>query len=109
MRLVEGLPLAIELAAARVRMMGIGQIIERLRDRFKLLASGKAEGRHATLKAAIDSSWELLQPWERAAFAQRTRTRSRERIRWRSPRPRREGRRGRMRWVLWPCGSPPET
>jgi predicted ATPase/Tfp pilus assembly protein PilF len=69
-RLVDGLPLAIELAAARMRMLGIGQIVERLKDRFRLLAGGTGEGRHATLRAAIDSSWELLEPWERAAFAQ---------------------------------------
>jgi predicted ATPase len=69
-RLVDGLPLAIELAAARLRILGIGQIVERLGNRFQLLAGGKTEGRHATLRAAIDSSWELLKPWEKAAFAQ---------------------------------------
>jgi len=66
----EALPLAVELAAARTRMMTPAQISERMRDRFKLLAGGSGSGRHATLKAAIAGSWELLQPWERAACAQ---------------------------------------
>ena len=70
-RLVEGIPLAIELAAGRVQVMTPAQIVERMRDRFRVLAGGVvAGGRHATLKAAIDSSWELLRPWEKAAFAQ---------------------------------------
>jgi predicted ATPase len=68
-RLVEGLPLAIELAAARIRMMSPAQIVERMRERFRLLA-GSGGGRHATMRAAIDGSWELLDPWEQAAFAQ---------------------------------------
>ena len=70
-RLLDGLPLAIELAAARVRVMSPVQIVERLKDRFTLLAGarGVAE-RQATLKAAIDWSWDLLSPWEQAALAQ---------------------------------------
>ena len=70
-RLLDGLPLAIELAAARVRVMSPGQIVDRLKDRFRLLAGAKgAAARQATLKAAIDWSWDLLTPWEQAALAQ---------------------------------------
>ena len=69
--LLDGLPLAIELAAARVRVLAPAQIVERLRDRFALLAGARgAAARQATLKAAIDWSWDLLAPWEQAAFAQ---------------------------------------
>ena len=72
---VEGIPLAIELAAARVRVMTPEQIAGRMRDRFRILGtsgerSDAADRRHATLRAAIDGSWELLQPWEKSAFAQ---------------------------------------
>ncbi len=72
---VEGIPLAIELAAARVRVMTPEQIVGRMRDRFRMLATpgdrlDAADRRHATLRAAIDGSWELLRPWERSAFAQ---------------------------------------
>ena len=70
-RLLDGLPLAIELAAARVRMLSPAQIVQRLGQRFQLLAGARgAAARQATLKAAIDWSWELLAPWEQAALAQ---------------------------------------
>ncbi|MGZ8259433.1 MAG: ATP-binding protein [Caldimonas sp.] len=70
-RLLDGLPLAIELAAARVRVMSPAQIVERLKDRFTLLAGAHGmAGRQATLKAAIDWSWDLLLPWEKGALAQ---------------------------------------
>lgn len=68
-RLLDGLPLAIELAAARVRVLSPEQIVERLKDRFKLLAGG-VSARQATLKAAIDWSWNLLSHWEQVALAQ---------------------------------------
>jgi len=68
--LLEGLPLAIELAAARVGMMTPAKILERLTDRFRLLARANESGRHASLRAAIDGTWELLLAWEKAAFAQ---------------------------------------
>ena len=70
-RLLDGLPLAIELAAARVRVLSPAQIVERMRDRFALLAGARgAAARQATLRAAIDWSWDLLAPWEQEAFAQ---------------------------------------
>ena len=69
--LLDGMPLAIELAAARVRLLSPAQIVERLRDRFALLAGARGTvARQATLRAAIDWSWELLSPSEQAAFAQ---------------------------------------
>jgi predicted ATPase/Tfp pilus assembly protein PilF len=70
-RLLDGLPLAIELAAARTRVLSPAQLVVRLSDRFRLLAGAHgAAARQATMRAAIDWSWDLLTPWERAAFAQ---------------------------------------
>ncbi|MEO8134144.1 MAG: tetratricopeptide repeat protein [Betaproteobacteria bacterium] len=70
-RLLDGLPLAIELAAARIRVLSPAQLVERMRDRFSLLAGARgAAARQATLRAAIDWSWDLLTHWEQAAFAQ---------------------------------------
>ncbi len=70
-RLLDGLPLAVELAAARVRVLSPAQIVVRMQDRFKLLAGARGvAARQATLKAAIDWSWDLLAPWEQAALAQ---------------------------------------
>ncbi|GAC70448.1 putative AfsR family transcriptional regulator [Gordonia soli NBRC 108243] len=61
-RRLDGLPLAIELAAARVRTMSVGEIADRLSERFALLRSGDrtAPDRHRTLSAVIEWSWELL-------------------------------------------------
>jgi predicted ATPase/class 3 adenylate cyclase/Tfp pilus assembly protein PilF len=70
-QLLDGLPLAIELAAARVRVLSLAQIVLRMKDRFVLLTGARgAAARQATLKAAIDWSWELLTPSEQAALAQ---------------------------------------
>ena len=70
-RLLDGLPLAIELAAARVRALSPAQLLERLRDRFRVLSGARgAAARQATLRAAIDWSWQLLEPWEQSALAQ---------------------------------------
>ncbi|MDQ2927837.1 MAG: tetratricopeptide repeat protein, partial [Pseudomonadota bacterium] len=70
-RLLDGLPLAIELAAARVRALSPAQIVQRLANRFSLLAGARGPAaRQATLRAAIDWSWDLLAPWEKAALAQ---------------------------------------
>ncbi len=69
--LLDGLPLAIELAAARVPLLSPAQIVQRLQDRFALLGTAQgAAARQQTLKATIDWSWALLQPWEQAALAQ---------------------------------------
>jgi len=61
-RTLDGMPLAIELAAARVGALSVEQIAARLRDRFQLLASGDrtAPPRQQTLRAAVDWSYELL-------------------------------------------------
>ena len=66
------LPLAVELAAARIRVLGPAEMSERLDDRFQLLRGGRREGpaRHSSLKAAIDWSWALLEPWAKLALAQ---------------------------------------
>ncbi|MEU5209971.1 BTAD domain-containing putative transcriptional regulator [Streptomyces sp. NPDC020742] len=66
-RALDGMPLAIELAAARLRTMSIGQLANRLDDRFRLLTSGSrtALPRHKTLRAVVDWSWELLTEAER--------------------------------------------
>ncbi|MFG2533237.1 BTAD domain-containing putative transcriptional regulator [Streptomyces sp. NPDC048516] len=66
-RALDGMPLAIELAAARLRTMSIDQLAHRLDDRFRLLTSGSrtALPRHKTLRAAVDWSWELLTDAER--------------------------------------------
>ena len=70
-KLLDGLPLAIELAAARVRVLSPSKLLARMSERFQLLASsGKRHDRQATLRATFDWSWELLQPAERAALAQ---------------------------------------
>jgi predicted ATPase len=68
---LDGLPLAIELAAARVRTMTPAQIEERLRDRFALLTTGdrSAPERHRTLEAVIAWSWDLLDDHARWALA----------------------------------------
>ncbi|HVK64595.1 MAG TPA: AAA family ATPase [Polyangium sp.] len=71
-RRVDGIPLAIELCAARMGVLAPGQILDRLARRFELLVTGArgAPARKATLRGAIDSSWDLLAPWEKDALAQ---------------------------------------
>jgi predicted ATPase len=66
-RRLDGLPLAIELAAARLRSMPVEQIAARLTDRFRLLTGGSrtALPRHRTLLAVVEWSWELLSEDER--------------------------------------------
>jgi predicted ATPase/DNA-binding NarL/FixJ family response regulator len=61
-RTLDGVPLAIELAAARIRALSVEQIAARIDDRFRLLASGDrtAPLRQQTLQAAVDWSFELL-------------------------------------------------
>lgn len=66
-RRLDGLPLAIELAAARLRILTPRQIADRLDDRFRLLTSGSRTvlPRQQTLRAVVDWSWELLDEDER--------------------------------------------
>ncbi len=66
-RRLDGLPLAIELAAARLRTLSLAEISRRLADRFRLLTGGSrtALPRHRTLRAVVEWSWELLAPAER--------------------------------------------
>ncbi|MFG2975008.1 BTAD domain-containing putative transcriptional regulator [Streptomyces sp. NPDC048331] len=66
-RALDGIPLAIELAAARLRTMDVEQLATRLDDRFRLLTDGArtAQRRHRTLRAVVDWSWELLTEAER--------------------------------------------
>jgi predicted ATPase/DNA-binding CsgD family transcriptional regulator len=70
-RRLDGLPLAIELAAARVGQMPVEEIISRLDDRFALLTHGgrTALPRHQTLESAIVWSYDLLEMDDRAAFS----------------------------------------
>ena len=67
-RALDGMPLAIELAAARMRSMTAEQVAARLDDRFRLLTGGSrtALPRHQTLRAVVDWSWDLLEGGERA-------------------------------------------
>ena len=67
-RRLDGLPLAIELAAARLRTLPVAEIATRLSDRFRLLAGGSrtAVPRHRTLRAVVEWSWDLLSPAEKA-------------------------------------------
>jgi predicted ATPase/DNA-binding SARP family transcriptional activator len=67
-RALDGMPLAIELAAVWLRTLTPGQLAERLDDRFALLTGGSrtALPRHRTLRAVVDWSWDLLEPAEQA-------------------------------------------
>ncbi len=66
-RRLDGLPLAIELAAARLRSLSPRQLADRLDDRFRLLTGGSRTllPRQQTLRAVVDWSWDLLDPAER--------------------------------------------
>jgi predicted ATPase len=70
-RRVDGLPLAIELAAARTRLLAPQEILKRLRSDFELLSSKSADlpARQQTLRATLDWSYELLAPGERSLLA----------------------------------------
>ncbi|WP_435856758.1 AfsR/SARP family transcriptional regulator [Streptomyces longwoodensis] len=69
-RRLDGLPLAIELAAARLRLLTPRQIADRLDDRFRLLTSGSRTvlPRQQTLRAVVDWSWDLLDEPERTVL-----------------------------------------
>ncbi|WP_433347384.1 BTAD domain-containing putative transcriptional regulator [Micromonospora sp. CA-111912] len=66
-RALDGLPLAIELAAARLRALPVAEVAARLDDRFRLLSMGSraATPRHRTLRAVVEWSWDLLNDAER--------------------------------------------
>ncbi len=66
-RALDGMPLAIELAAARLRTLPVAEVADRLDDRFALLSCGSrtAAPRHRTLRAVIEWSWDLLDEHER--------------------------------------------
>ncbi|MGW6739014.1 ATP-binding protein [Streptomyces sp. NPDC055013] len=70
-RRLDGIPLAIELAAGRLRMLSVRQVLERLDDRFRLLTGGGRDGlpRHRTLRTAVGWSHELCTPEERLLWA----------------------------------------
>ncbi len=67
---LDGLPLALELAAAKVRVMSVEEVERRLGDRFALLRGGSRDApeRHRTLLAVIDWSWNLLTEEEQGAL-----------------------------------------
>jgi predicted ATPase/DNA-binding CsgD family transcriptional regulator len=69
---LDGMPLAIELAAARVEALGAVELADRLDDRFGLLTAGDraAAGRHQSLAAAVEWSYRLLDEGERRVFRQ---------------------------------------
>ncbi|MFF5715350.1 BTAD domain-containing putative transcriptional regulator [Streptomyces buecherae] len=69
-RRLDGLPLAIELAAARLRLLSPRQLADRLDDRFRLLTTGSRTllPRQQTLRAVVDWSWDLLDARERAVL-----------------------------------------
>ncbi|MES9602826.1 BTAD domain-containing putative transcriptional regulator [Actinomadura sp. NPDC000929] len=69
-RRLDGIPLALELAATRVRALGADELAARLDDRFRLLSAGRRDvpRRQRTLRAAIDWSWDLLTGPERAVL-----------------------------------------
>jgi non-specific serine/threonine protein kinase len=69
-RKLDGIPLAIELAAVRLRSMSAGEIASRLDDRFRILGSARPlTGRHRTLRAAVRWSYELCTPAEQRLWA----------------------------------------
>ena len=69
-RRLDGIPLAVELAAARVTSMGPGEIADLLDERFQLLTGGRRRGveRHQTLRATVDWSYSLLDARDRVVF-----------------------------------------
>ncbi len=69
---LDHMPLAIELAAARIPVLSPAQMLERLDKRFELLRSSARDltPRQRTMRGAMDWGWDLLEPWERVALAQ---------------------------------------
>jgi non-specific serine/threonine protein kinase len=70
-RRLEGIPLALELAAVRLRGMPVEELLARLSDRFRVLGAARtATGRHRTLRAAVSWSYELCTPAEQRLWAE---------------------------------------
>ncbi len=68
---LDHLPLAIELAAGRLSVISLEALASRMERRFRVLRGRRDPAdRHATLRRALDDSWEILEPWERAALIQ---------------------------------------
>ena len=69
---LEGIPLAIELAAARMRALDVKTLSERLSNRLDALSAGPhaSKERHGSLRAALEWSWATCEEWERRALAQ---------------------------------------
>jgi class 3 adenylate cyclase/predicted ATPase len=63
-------PLALELAAARTRVVTVAGLRERLNQRFRVLVGGKGERRHHTMQAVLDGSWDALSATDQSALAQ---------------------------------------
>jgi len=104
-RRLDGLPLALELAAVRTRVLSVEQILDRLTDRFALLTGGgrAALPRHQTLRTTIDWSHDLLTATEqtllrRLCVCSPAGSRSTTSRRW----ARRRTCRRRTRWTCWP-------
>lgn len=70
-RRLDGLPLAIELAAVRLRVLSLEQVLQRIEDRFRVLTTGhrEAPARHQTLRAAVAWSFDLCSPAEQVLWA----------------------------------------
>ena len=66
---LDGIPLAIELAALRLRALALGELASRLDQRLALLTNGRRGGRHRTLRDAIGWSYDLCTPAEQAMWA----------------------------------------
>lgn len=69
---LDGLPLALELAAARLAVLDVAGLADRLNQRFRLLVGGRTDAPWASLEAALRWSWDLLTEAERATLAQCT-------------------------------------
>ena len=97
---LDGMPLAIELAAARVEALGVAQLLDRIDDRFALLTGGDrlAAGRQRSLAATVEWSYQLLDEHERRVF-RAVSVFPAGRSRWREPR--RSPGRAPVRWC---CG-----
>lgn len=67
---LDGLPLAIELAASRLEVLPMAQLEQRLRDPLPVLRDPLGVGRHGTLWRSLDASWQALPPWARPVLGQ---------------------------------------